>query len=384
MKKEDVSGFIAYVMIVAIAIVFCFTVLREHSSESEMKFMEYWLFIIGSVALGVVINAVMFELAHIAGAKVGGYSVLSFSILGLTFTKNEDKWNFKVANFNGLTGETKIFPSRTTKEPNPKPFLLFGTLFAAIEIILDILLFGIMTANKELTWLVNFGYMFLTIGVVGVVILLYNIIPMKLDSVTDGYRLTMLKNPKNKIAFNELLRVEYEIAQGSENVEIKTFETITNFTADLNMNKVYALLDERNYDEAEKLIDLVINADSNDISHKTWLRAKAQKLYINIMKSSSIEEAQKFYHENADLKEVREISHDISMPSIRTYILISGLVERSHSETIYTLNNILKAYRSTPKNRRKTEMSLYNESLQKVLDNNPKWEDLKGYFLTEE
>ena len=53
------------------------------------------------------------------------------------------------------------------------------------------------------------GYFALTVGVVAGICLLYNIIPFKLDSLNDGYRLVMVSNPKNKEAFNELLRVEY-------------------------------------------------------------------------------------------------------------------------------------------------------------------------------
>ena len=69
MKKEDVSGIIVYLLIVGIALVFCFTVLREHSDNSNLNGLLYWLFIVGAVATGIILNATLFELAHIAGAK---------------------------------------------------------------------------------------------------------------------------------------------------------------------------------------------------------------------------------------------------------------------------------------------------------------------------
>lgn len=381
MKKEDVSGLIVYLLIVGLALVFCFTVLREHSSSSGMEFFEYWLFIVGAVLSGVVLNAIIYELAHLLGAKVGRYIVLSCSILGLTFYKDpEGKIKVRFGSFEGLTGETKILPDpNAKKEPNPRPFLLFGTLFYFVEIIAVITIFSVFSNPSYTTVVRNLSYFILTMGVVGGVILLYNIIPFRLDAVTDGYRLTMTTNSKNKAAFNELLRVEYEISQGNPEVEIKTFDTITNFTADLNMNKVYVLLDQGKYQEAEEIINIILTGEG-EISPKVYLRALAQKIYIELM-TKSLDEAKNYYQNEIDLKLSREISRDVSMPSIRTYILISGLMDKSHSETILTLNNLGRAYRATPKKRRAIEASLFNMALKKVMEENPKWEEIGDYLI---
>ena len=77
-----------------------------------------------------------------------------------------------------------------------------------------------------------------------------------------------------------------------------------------------------------------------------------------------------------------ELSEDISMVSIRAYILMSGLLDDSESETMRALNNVLKAYKRTSKNRQKFELKLYNEALIKVIEKHPKWE-LEGYILEE-
>ena len=383
MKKEDVTGLIVYLLIVGIALVFCFTVLREHSTHSGLDFFPYWLYIVGAVLSGVLFNAILYELAHMLGAKAGRYEIISVCILGLTFYKNaEDKRKIKFAGFDGLTGETKILPKEDAKkEPNPRAYLLFGTLFYAVEIISIVVFFTLFRANSNVT-LANIAYFVLTMGVVGGVILLYNILPLKLDSVTDGYRLTMISNSKNKEAFNELLKVEYAISQGRTDVEIKTFDTITNFTADLNLNKVYVLLDNEQFKEAEEIIDIILTGEG-EVSQKVYLRARAQKIYIELM-TKSVEEAKEYYLSNIQLSEARELSRDISMPSIRTYILISGLMDKSHSETILCLNNVYHAYKSTPKTRRNTEVKLFNLALKKVMEENPKWDDIGDYLLEEE
>lgn len=382
MKKEDVSGIIVYLLILAIAVVFGITVLREHASNSNMDTFIYIIFILGAILTGVLFNSIMFELAHILGAKAGRYEILSVNILGLLWFKEDDKTKFKFSGFDGLTGETKILPKKNVKkEPNPSPYLLFGTLFYLVELIIVIVLFTLFNTkiNDVLT---NTGYFLLVVAVIGGMILIYNILPFKLDAMTDGYRMRMTTNPANKIAFNELLRVEYAIAQGQENVEIATFSEITNFTAELNLNKVYMLLDKKEFLEAEKLLDVIL-AGKATISEKVYVRARAQKIYINIF-TKPLEEARKFYDEEVPMAERRQISNDISMVSIRTYLLMSGLLDGSKSECLFAINNVRKCFNSTPKQRRKTEADLFNEALNKVDEIHPTWKLNEYHIVLEE
>ena len=381
MKKEDISGLIVYLIIIALAIVFGFTVLQPHNGDGLTTFsgFTYVLYIIVSVLVGVIFNAVLFELAHIIGAKIGKYKILSVNILGFCFYKDGDKTKFKFTSYDGLTGETKIVPKEgMVEKANPYPFLFFGSLFFAIEAVAVMVVFSVYRNTSGI--LSDVAYGVLTAGAIGLVVLLYNIIPMRIDSMTDGYRLTMVSNPKNKAAFNELLRVEYEIAQGNDDVEVKVFEEITNFTADLNLNKVYALLDKKQYKEAEEILEKIIAA-KEEVSEKVYIRARAQKIYIDLY-TRNLEEAKEYYEKEVPVSERREISNDVSMASIRAYLLMSGLLDKSRSECIIALNNVYRAFKHTPKNRQQTEVTLFNEALQKVVDAHPDWE-LEGYKLQE-
>ena len=379
MKKEDIAGIIVYLGIIALAVVFGLTVLQTHSTESTLTGFGYVMYIVGSVVGGAILNGVLFELAHVLGAKIGKYDVISVNIFGLCFYKSEGKRKVKFASFDGLTGETRIVPKKDmVDKANPYPYLFFGSLFFAVEAVIIMVLFSVLTVNKDNKGLLDVAYFLLTVGAIGLVILIYNIIPMKIDSVTDGYRLTMVSNPKNKAAFNELLRVEYEIEQGNTDVEIKIFDEITNFTADLNLNRVYALLDKKEYAAAEEILDKIIEAKEN-VSAKVYIRARAQKIYINLI-TKDLEEARAYYDKEVPVSERREISNDVSMASIRAYLLMSGLLDRSRSECIIALNNVYRAFKHTPKNRQETEVMLFNETLQKVVDAHPDWE-LDGYKL---
>ena len=370
MKKEDISGIIVYLLILAIAIVFGITVLREHAANSGMDTLAYIFFILGAIAAGLVFNAILFEIAHISGAKAGRYTILSVNILGLLWYRDGDKTKFRFKGYDGLTGETRILPRNDVeKESNPSPYLLFGTLFYLVELVAIIVVFTLFKDNKGP--LMNMSYFFLVMAVIGGMILIYNILPFKLDAMTDGYRMRMTTNAANKKAFNELLRVEYAISQGETDVEIATFKDITNFTAELNLNKVYVLLDKKEFKEAEELIDIII-AGKATISEKVYIRARAQKIYINIM-TKPLEEAKEYYDKEVSMAERRDLSTDMSMVSVRTYLLMSGLFDGAKSECIIAINNVRKCFNNTPEQRRKVEADLFNEALKKVDEVHPKW-----------
>ena len=372
MKKEDISGIIVYILILAIAVVFGITVLREHATNSNMTTLIYILYIFGAILVGILFNSIMFEVGHILGAKAGRYNILSVNILGLMWLKEEGKTKFKFSSYDGLTGETKIYPkSDVKKEPNPSPYLLFGTLFYLVELTAVIVVFTLLTSKETKGTLADIAYFILVIAVIGGMILIYNILPFKLDAMTDGYRMRMTTNNANKKAFNELLRVEYAIAQGQENVEIATFEDITNYTAELNLNKVYLLLDKREFKQAEELIDIILKGKET-VSQKVYIRARAQKIYINLLTKGETE-ARDFYDKEVPMEERRVLSNDISMVSIRAYLLMSGLMDGSKSECLIAINNVRKCFNSTPKQRQQTEANLFNEALAKVDQAHPNW-----------
>ena len=378
MKKEDITGIIVYLVIIVLAVVFGLTVLQTHAPESSLSGFPYVLYIVGAVLSGALFNSILFEVAHVLGAKLGKYDILSVNILGVCFYKVEGKTKVKFASFDGLTGETKIVPKEgMVDKANPYPYLFFGSLFYVVEVIAVMVAFSLLRSTKD-AGLKDLAFGLLTFGAIGLIILIYNILPIHVDSMTDGYRLTMVSNPKNKEAFNELLRVEHEIELGHTDIEIKIFDEITNFTADLNLNRVYALLDKKQYKEAEEILDKIIDA-KDSVSAKVHIRARAQKIFINLV-TKSLEEAKEYYDKEVPVAERREISNDVSMASIRAYLLMSGLLDKSRSECIIALNNVYRAFKQTPKNRQETEVTLFNEALEKVVAAHPDWE-LEGYKL---
>ena len=376
MKKEDVASIIIYVVIIAAAIVFGVGFLQPKAMTTTLTQGQYISMIVLSIVIGVVFNSIYFEVAHIIGAKIGRYDITSVNVLGFTFYRNnENKIRFKFSSPKGLTGDVQIYPKADAKkEPNPRPYLMFGTLFFIIE---AIALVSVYTLLEQVS--VDNAIFVLIVFFIGGMIFLYNIIPLKLDSVTDGYRLLLVSNPKNKVAFNELIRVEKELEKVNKDVEIKVFEEITNFTAELNLNKAYLFLDKGEYLDSLEIINQIINAKTQ-VAEKVYLRAVSQKVFVYMM-VYSIDEAKEKIEKEITHQDRRNISYDASMVSARAYILLAGLLDKSKSEVQRTIFDIQKSFKHTNKNRRDVEIKLFNLALDKVIEAHPNW-GLDKYHLT--
>ena len=115
-------------------------------------------------------------------------------------------------------------------------------------------------------------------------------------------------------------------------------------------------------------------------SKKIVANAENQIIYINIY-TKSVEEAQIYYDENVNMQKRREISDDSSMGAIRTYILMSGLLDKSNSECYRALEKSKRAYKRVLEQRKPLEKKLFNEALQRVINAHPNWEGLSEYII---
>lgn len=374
MKKSEIASLIVYLLMLVLAICYGLFFIRPYSEQSGMSTFPFILFILSSVLAGVILNAILFELAHMLGAKIGGYKITSVCILGFTFHRVSNKIHFQFSNFDGLTGQTKILPNSKKKKHNPSPYLICGSIFYVVELLIIVFAYSYLTATAETAPLKNLAYFLLTMGVVGGVILIYNIVPLQLDSLTDGYRLKLAHSKTNKNAFDELLYNENGIVEINE----KTDEIIKNaYSSDLRINNVYTYLSKHDFINAEKAVDELL-ANKEKISKKMELVAKAQKIYLVIM-SKSIEEAQEYYEKEVPHQLRRDIADDNGIVPIRAYMLMSGLLDKSKFECIYSAKKAYKAYKRTEENRRNLETILFNEVLDKVLAAHPTWTELEQY-----
>lgn len=366
MRKEDFYTLIVYALMFVIALFIGLQIVQPALSDlGYFALGDQYTFASIVIVVGIVVNVVLIELGHVLGALIGGYRILSINVLGLCIYRTQEKWKFGFKSFQGLTGETRIL----AKKENASPRLhLFGpSLMVLTEFVVAILLY-VFTRSDQI---IHHGA--LIVAGIGVLLLIYNIMPFKLDTMTDGYYLMMLSKKINIEAYNELIRIESLIYENKSLGDIKLFDQITTLTSRVNMYKIYDYIDKRDFANALTLIDLMIT-NKNDIEVEVSSRAYAQKLYIILMTKTK-EEADKFWFEEMSGKERKFVSNDISMESLRAYLLYNGVVTRSESECEFVINRVPKAVKqAVDTHRRDIEIKLFQEALKIVKDNNPEWQ----------
>jgi hypothetical protein len=364
MRKEDLYSLLVYAVMIVIALFVGLRVIAPSFESTGISGSGQYAFALGSIAAGFLINVILLELGHVLGAKIGGYDILSVNVLGFCLYKMNGKWKAGFRNFDGLTGETKITPRKAKATPYPN--LWFGLVFFVLEFVAGLVAYALIPNDS---WL---RYAAIIVVSVGGMLMFYNVMPLKLDTMNDGYRLALISKGVNVEAYNELMRIERVHSEGQEPEAIKTFEEITTLTAQVNLYRVYQLLAESRFQEAEALLDNII-AKPDKLNETTNGRVYSQKIYIKLLISNK-EEGMAFYQNEVNSRQKKFLSGDLSMASLRAYLLVAGFIEDSQSECIYVLerkNSAIK--RSVEPGRREVETHLFELALTKVKEAHPDW-----------
>ena len=372
MKKEDIASIIVYLLMIGAAVVVGLTAVRDVFLAHYHFSLNNYVFAILAILAALIVNIVGLEVFHVLGAKAGHYKILSVNVLWLCLRKKDGKWKLGFKDFDGLTGETKVAP----KDEKSKLglYVWLPVLAYFVELIACIVIYtlagdkSIAPTESPLHWMAVAAILFI---VVSSMIALYNLVPIKLDSMTDGYRLTLISKKENMDAYNELMRIEALQLEGKEVGEIKVFSDITEFTASINLMSVYEEYKKNNYARAEELIDMII-VDPKKVSSQTYNRLLSQKLYIKIM-TLPLEEVKVYYDKQIDDSVRKFIANDLSIESLRTYILIAGLLDESNGEVEFAVSRKDRALKRAAPSRAETEKLLYENALKKVYDAHPDW-----------
>lgn len=368
MLKEDITSIIVYVLMVAVAAIVGFVVISPaFSNMNSINGMSVTGFLVIGLVIATLLNIILFELFHFLGALVGGYSVLSFNILGFCFYKMFDKetkkvkWKFKFpVSFDGLTGETIITPKKGKN--NPMLFVFAPLAVFTIEVFLLVLAYTFIIekigSQNQFLFLKYFQLLVVTVGGM---LFIYNYFPAKLDSQTDGYRLVLLGKKENIEAYNTLLKIKGDEFLGEEVFEYKTFKEITDFTAIVNLLAVRNFLKQDKFEDSLILIENIIK-NGNKVSNETKSIAYVYKLFI-AFNYQSIEKAKEIYSSFSD-KEKAYLKNQFTTLTIRTAILYFGIVDKSQGECDRQINNFKKALKRESAGNLEYEENMLNKSLE--------------------
>ncbi len=373
MKKNDTLSLIVYVVILAIALAVGITMVRplalDPAVEESLGGLSPVVVIVLAVVVGIILAAGLIELGHLLGAKIGKYEVLSFVVLGLGVKKNKDgKWKFHVGGFDGLTGGTAVAPKDREKS-SLRAYIYLPLLFLVLLIVAMCLCMAFSGPQEapETPWLYLSSLIVLTIA--GMV-LLYDIFPAALDSTNDGYRLVLVSNPKNKIAYNDLLLSEKCALFGEPMPEIEPYRDLTDFTASINSVLLYDALKAKDVDKALSICDIAIESKKG-VSAAVYGDAVAMKLSLLLL-YKDLSEGKKYF-ETLKSEEKKYIASMPSMAAVRAYLLISALIEESESESEVAIARHVTLAKKLPEKTKETEEALYVGSLEKAQALHPDW-----------
>lgn len=378
MKKQDIRSLVIYaIILVALFLTAYFGVITHRVVKDVAKIAGNEFLPVAWSILAIIgtffVSGILLEVGHILGAKIGKYEIISINFFGLTFYKleGENKTKFKVSSPDGLFGETVVSPKYNDKGEvisKPKAMLWLGNLFLALCIIVSAILVTLFGSKTD----VVISQISLLVAVSFGCVLFYNMLPLELDNKTDGDQLRIVSKPGNIAAYNELLRVMSCEITNKDPGEAKVFEEITNYTAAINNVTIYKNLSEENYSGALSLINKILDKSDN-ISNRAKIEFLTQKLYI-LLYTKALDKAKKLYEDELSLEEKRLISNNNDLIFIRTYLLISAILDPAESEVQYATSRAEKAYKKVEALKKPVEAMLYNNAVARVKELHPTWE----------
>lgn len=374
-KKNEFATFLVYALMFAIALLVGLLVISPAMKENNIPTTEAIVIVVVSVLVGVIFNSASLELLHMLGAAAGGYQILSVCILSLTFRKkigNEKRFSF--AGFEGLTGETKVNPKDVEKS-SPSGMIIFPMLGYLVEVIALLILSACLAST--LPWFPIACYVILAIGGM---IFVYNDFPAHLDSVTDGYLLLLLTKPINRVAYNQILLAEHSANKEEALASLPIYEELSDFTATLNAAAAYRAILRGDNDGALKIFTSIAEAEKN-VSKANRQEAACQRLALLLLMEKKQEA--KDYYEGMDDNARRYIASLSSLPALRCYALVAGIVEESESEVSWAFDKVERLQKKTRGVALDGENKLLNDSYFYLKKMHPGW-DIQADFIHQE
>jgi hypothetical protein len=363
MKKEDILTLIVYAMMVAIAIFVGVNIIAPAFVTLGITGISQYVYASITIFFAFLINVILLELGHILGALAGGYQIQTVNILGLAFIFSSQNLRLRLQTYEGLTGETIVVPK--AKKLKPKLFLWGGLLVYVFETILAFVIgYGFFNQNQ---W---GRYASVVVVAVGGMLMIYNFMPFKLDTVTDGYKLATLTTTKGNDAYEELQRIEKMYKLGKSPKPFKIFKEFNNLNVQIYFHKIYQAMVDEAYDEAGD--DLKKLASSPRLGETLQQKIFVLQTYIALIEKKPTTASTFFYALSS--KQRKYLSNDSNMSTLSTYLYVAGLIEESYSEATYTFERQLVSIKKIRESGRKSaEAILFDRMLKLVKKKHPSW-----------
>jgi len=370
MEKEDFISLLIYLLMGAVVVMIGILVFRP-AMEAGYLFNsagENFLFLFASLAIAIVANVFLLEIGHLLGAKLGKYKILSFNIFGFGIykTRNEEgkeKSKFRFGKFNGLGGQTVISPK--SEKSNPMPYVFTPLLLMLLEFVALYCVFAfiknVTDDSKVMLMAVKYGVVVL--ATIGACFIIYNYFPAKLDSLNDGYRILLLNKKINIEAYNYKLKNEETEFFGEKVEEIRVFEEITDFTANVNFDAAIQETIKKDFEKALEIVNKT-TADKKKMASSTYRKFVLLKVFLAYLLQSE-EEATALYKDKVASTELSDLARNCkNYDGLRVYVAYVGISEKSLNEIKFALEKKKKL----DKKQDKVEAAKQNELLKIIIE----------------
>lgn len=372
MKKNDFAIFLVYLSMFVVAILIGLFAIKPvmDAHGGDMPISSVALVLI-SLIVGIIFNALMLELGHLAGAKAGKYRVRSWTIFGIKFYKVDGKRKVKFSSYDGLTGQTKVEPLDVQRS-SLSAYISLPLIFFFVEVIALMVVINIArgqeAANPRIAWL---HVAALTVLATGALVFIYDLFPARIDAINDGFLLMLFTKKANRVAYNNLLAQETAMEEGRTPPESPIYDEITDFTAFLNSLTVYGLLSQGEMDKALPIIEKTLAEDSKaSLAVKREMSAlKLATLFERPDKRKALQ-----YYEEMEEDEKRYIANITTMSSLRAYLMVAAFAEQSDYEASYAIDKVEKILKNSESVSKDIEKSLVQLDVDLVKKEHPTWE----------
>jgi hypothetical protein len=363
MKKEDFLTLIVYAIMVAIALYVGVNIIAPAFQLLGISGLNQYVYAIFTILGGFLINVILMEVGHVLGGLAGGYEIKMVNVLGLAIVKENDKFTFAIRPFEGLTGETQVAPK--AKKVKPKLFLWGGLIVYFFEIIIGLIVAYAFLGPED--WA---RYAIVVTIAIGGMLMIYNFMPFKLETITDGYRLATLTTAKGNAAYEELQRIEKAYKEGKSPKPFKTFKELNTLSIQVYFHKIYQAMVDEAYDEAKE--DLLLLEKYPRLGELLLQRVFVLKTYLYFVQKTP-KTASKHYYQLSS-KQRKYLANDTNMTTLSAYLYVSGLIEESYSEASYTVErSMISLKRINESGRKAAEAILFDRVLKLVKKAHPSW-----------
>lgn len=209
-------------------------------------------------------------------------------------------------------------------------------------------------------------------------IFLYDYFPAHLDSITDGYRMITFNKAVNREAYNRMLLNQRNMELGKPVVDRHVYEEITDLTADSNYSQVYVRLDNNDIGSALKILQMTIDWEGR-LSDKIKSQAEVMKLSLVLLTNKK--DVGAAYYDNIENDVRSYISELQDGPSLRSYLLVTGVIEGTETETNYALKKAPRILEKTDDSQKGSEEKLLKLTIQRIQTLHPSWKLVMGTDL---